>query len=383
MALNKSNTIIHLIVGLNDGGAEAVLFRLCAIDRKNTHIVISMMDEGKYGSLLKDAGVKVYTLNMPRGKFTWSGIKKLWYLVRLIKPEVMQTWMYHANLIGGIIGKFAGVKRICWGIHHVNLDAEHNSFSTISIARLSALFSMWIPDIIISCSIKATKVHKKLGYKKKIFKTIANGYDLKKFQFDVKSRKRLRAEWNIPNNKVLFGMVARFHSQKDHKNLLSALSILKNKSNAWHCMLIGNGINSDNALLLEWIQENNLEQYITLLGQRTDIADIMNAIDIHLLSSLGEGFPNVLSEAMACRTPCITTDVGDAAFIVGDTGWVVKRQNSSMLADAILDALCTMNNKIKWLSRCLACQKQIEDNFTQEQMLEKYQSCWTSAKGTC
>jgi len=94
--------ICHVITGLNDGGAEAVLYRLCTSDTENRHVVISLMDEGKYGPLLRASGVKVYTLGMPRGKVTIEALVRLWRLLRSVRPDVVQTWMYHADLVGGV-----------------------------------------------------------------------------------------------------------------------------------------------------------------------------------------------------------------------------------------------------------------------------------------
>ena len=104
--------ILHIITGLNDGGAEAVLYRLCKFDSAHKHIVVSLMVEGKYGPLLKELGVKLYCLNMPAGRIRFSGMIKLFKLLRQHKPDVIQTWMYHADLIGGVVGRLAGIKNI-------------------------------------------------------------------------------------------------------------------------------------------------------------------------------------------------------------------------------------------------------------------------------
>jgi Glycosyltransferase len=121
-----------------------------------------------------------------------------------------------------------------------------------------------------------------------------------------------------------------------------------------------------------------LEDNISLLGQRTDIATIMNSLDVHILSSsFGEGFPNVVAEAMACGTPCITTDVGDAAIIVGDTGWVVPPKDSQALANAMLEAMEEkQNNPQAWKARKQACRERIVNNFSIEKMVDSYHQVW-------
>lgn len=141
----------------------------------------------------------------------------------------------------------------------------------------------------------------------------------------------LRTQWNISQNIPLIGMVARFDPQKDHRTLIKSLSFLKRSQKMFHCILVGSEMDVTNSDLLAWIKAEDVEENITLLGRRNDIPSVMNALDIHVLSSIGEAFPNVLAEAMACGTPCVTTDVGDAALIVGDTGWIVMPANALLL----------------------------------------------------
>jgi len=244
--------IVHVISGLDDGGAEAVLYRLCSSDKAVEHYVISLMDEGKYGALLREAGVQVSCLSMPRGRVTLSGLWRLWRLLRQIRPQAVQTWMYHADLIGGVIARLASVKRVFWGIHHTTLDAEKSRCSTIWVARLCARISSRVPSTIICCAQKALEVHRELGYAAEKLRVIPNGYDLVRFSTDAAARVRLRAEWNA-DNCWLLGMVGRYDPQKDHKNLLDALAIIKSRSVSFCCVLIGRDLDSKNAQLTTWL----------------------------------------------------------------------------------------------------------------------------------
>lgn len=367
---------MHIITGLNDGGAEGALYRLCQHDHLHQHIVVSLMDLGKYGPLLVAAGLEVHCLHMPQGKVTLGGLGRLWHLLRKHRPNVVQTWLYHADLIGGIIARLAGIRNIAWGIRHSNLTPGTVKRSTIWIAKLSAALSAWVPSHIVCCSQQAVEAHKRIGYVIDKFRLVPNGYDLTKLAPNPNAGQQLRIALGLSTDLVLIGMVARFDAQKDHANLLAALRILKQKGQAFHCLLVGTGMDANNATLNGWLQKNDLNDRVTLLGRRSDIDAIMNALDIHLLSSLGEAFPNVLAEAMACGTPCVTTDVGDAAYIVGDTGWVVPPQNSQALAQGIQSALDEIGDTKAWQLRQQAARQRIENNFTIERVVRMYDAVW-------
>lgn len=371
--------IFHITTGLNDGGAEAVLYRLATKNEPTRHHVISLMDEGKYGPLLRKAGAKVTCLNMPRGRLTLGGLWHLWRLLRQERPKVVQTWMYHGDLVGGVIARLAGVERVCWGIHHTTLEPSKSARSTILVARVNARLSRWVPDAIVCCAETARAVHTALGYAADKMVVIPNGYDLQRFRPDAEARQRLRQELAVPEGVSLLGMVGRFDPQKDHANLIAALSRLKQCGAAFFCVLVGTGMTESNATLVQWIANHGLVDWVTLLGQRNDVPDVMSALDLHLLSSSAEAFPNVLAEAMACGTPCVTTDVGDAALIVGDTGWVVPPGNPEALAQAIATGLHErMNQPAEWAVRQTAARQRILSNFSIEKMVNAYEQVWTA-----
>ncbi|MGZ8941567.1 MAG: glycosyltransferase family 4 protein [Methylobacter sp.] len=370
--------ILHIITCLTDGGAEAVLYRLCTHDKQNRHIVISLMDSGKYGELLEATGIAVHCLNMPRGRMTFTGIWHLWKLLRNEKPEVVQTWMYHANFIGGIVARLARIHFVSWGIHHSNLEPGKSSRLTILIAQVCAGLSHWIPRSIVSCSVQAASIHQALGYAREKFTIIPNGYNMEEFAVDSEAREQLRREWGISEKTILLGMVARYDPQKDHANLINALRLINHKTMSFQCILVGSEMDSNNQELCRLIENQGLRDNVLLLGRRHDIPNVMNALDIHVLSSLGEAFPNALAEAMACGTPCVTTDVGDAAVIVGDTGWIVPPSNSELLANAISEAMDEIQDSGKWALRSSMCRDRVALNFSLERMVDNYHNHWKS-----
>ena len=372
----KNKKIFHIITGLNNGGAEAVLFRLCINDKIHWHTVVSLMDMGKYGPLLVEKGVEVHFLNMPAGRVTLCGLRKLYSLLKTTKPDAVQTWMYHADLIGGVVARLAGVKSVFWGIHHTTLAPSLSKRSTIFVAQLCAFLSRWVPVKIVCCANKAAEVHVSLGYKKDKIQIIANGYELDRLAIDELQCATIKNELLLDESPYVLGMVGRYDPMKDHTNLLAALSLVKEKITDFKCLLVGKFLSQNNKNLVNEINKFGLSDRVLLLEQRADIPFIMNALDVHVLSSCSEAFPNVLAEAMACGTPCVTTDVGDASLIVGDTGWVVPSRDPQALADVIIQAFEESKNLKNWQLRQKVARERIVEHFSIHSMIEKYHAVW-------
>lgn len=368
--------ILHIITSLNDGGAEGALFRLCMHDDSNSHYVVSMLDEGKYGARLRAANIQVDCLNMRQGRISISGLIHLWRLLRWYKPDLVQTWMYHADLIGGLLARLAGIDAVCWGVRNGAFGSERLKRSTVLVGHMCAKLSRYVPRKIVSCSRDAELAHKRLGYAANKFVIVANGYELQRYRPDDETRKSLRMTLGVGINSPLVGMVARYDPQKDHDNLLKALTRLAESECAFECLLVGTGMDNTNVRLKDAIDAAKLDKRIRLLGRRDDIPAIMNALDIHILSSSNEAFPNVLAEAMACGTPCVTTDVGDAALIVGDTGWVAPPRNPEELAKRIAEALEAMRDGDSWASRRWRARDRIAENFEVRKMVRGFQDVW-------
>ncbi len=373
--------IVHIITGLEDGGAEAALYRLCCFETQYRHIVVSMIGEGKYGPLLHHAGIETCCLNMPQGRLTIRGVYRLWQLLRSRQPDVVQTWMYHADLIGGITARLAGIKNICWGIRNSDVHAVSTKLTTRWVMAVCARLSGWVPAKIVCCAANAIQVHTELGYSTHKFVLIPNGYDLNSFQPDRDARTRMRRSLGGDDGLPLLGMIARFDPQKDHGNLMYALSLLKAQAKVFRCVLVGKGLTAENRQLSELIEKYHLTAEIVLLGPRNDIPELMNALDIHILSSAyGEAFPNVLAEAMACGTPCVATDVGDSSRIIGETGWIVPKQDAHALAAAIVTGLQLLNDRWEWALRQQACRNRIVENFSIDKTVSAYQRVWLECR---
>jgi glycosyltransferase involved in cell wall biosynthesis len=225
-------------------------------------------------------------------------------------------------------------------------------------------------------SKKAKKIYKIKGYDKKKLKFIPNGYDLSILKIDKIQKINFHKKINLRKTIPIIGNVARYDQQKDHLNLLHALSIIQSKKINFFCILVGSNIDQKNLNLSSEIKKLKLSNSVKLLGRKNNISEVMNGIDIHVLSSsYGEGFPNVLAESMACGTPCITTNVGDSALIVGKTGWVVPPKNKIKLAKAIDIALSEIGPAY-WNKRCTQARLTIKKNFSINKMLKSYNDAW-------
>lgn len=372
--------ILHIITGLKQGGAESALFRLVTHAKDGTeHSVISLIGMGTFGSRLQDAGINTHALNMTEAKLSLKGLINLWRLIRELDPDVVQTWMYHADLIGGLVARLAGYKHVFWGVVHFNLDSAVTKKSTRLIAKLCAILSFIIPTKIISCSVAAVKAHTAIGYASDKFVSIPLGYNLVEFYQDGKLRSHQRLEWELADDATIIGFVGRWDPQKDHANLIKAFSIVRRDHPELVCVLIGPGIDSSNVELGGLIERHlGSGAKVYTLGLVDSISAAMNAIDIHVLPSLGEAFPNVVPEAMACGTPCVVTDVGDAAHIVGDVGWIVPSGDHHLLAEGIKSALLQNKAANQWASLQAACRARIEDNFGMQLMYDSYKKVWLS-----
>jgi glycosyltransferase involved in cell wall biosynthesis len=330
--------VTHIISGLSTGGAEMMLFKLLSVrDGQADHVeVVSLTDIGPVGAKIAKLGIPVKALEMRRGMPSITALVRLAKRLRDTRPRIVQTWMYHADLLGGLAARIVGNVPVVWGIRNGMLEPRGNRRTTIWTAKLCARVSARVPRRIAVNSEKARRFHEGMGYCATKMKVIPNGFDLTAFKPDAGMRRSVRQELGLSPDALLIGLIARFDPQKDHRNFFEAAHELIQKRPDAHFILCGDGVDSDNTVLASWIGEFGTKRQFHLLGRRDDVPRLTAALDIASCSSYAEAFPNVLGEAMACCVPCATTDAGDAVFIVGNTGIVVPAKNPRALADAWL-----------------------------------------------
>ncbi len=332
--------IVHLITGLEFGGAEQQLKQLIlgSDPSQFEHIVISMMGVGPIGMDLRRSGVKVYSLNMPRGVPALTGLIRLRSILRQVDPDVLHCWLYHSCLLGLLAARLAKVAKLVWCLRSANDGLRNYRFQTRSVVKLCALLSRFSSAITLN-SEAGRLVHAHWGYHKSRMQVIPNGVNLQLFRPDSVARADIRQELRLPLDTVLIGLIARYHPVKDHSTFFRAAQIVSARQPRVHFVLAGSGVTVKNSEVSHLVSEHRLQDTVHLLDVRSDIPRLTAALDIACLSSWSESFPNVICEAMACCVPCAVTDVGDARLIVGETGKVVPPRNPTALAQALLSLI--------------------------------------------
>ena len=375
-------SILHIIVGLDIGGAELVLQRLVNAHRNNSdyrHIVISLTGIGAMGRQLQSTGVDVYTMGIQSPLQFFNIFWKLVSIIRNIEPNIIQTWMYHGDFLGGLAARVAKNKNVVWGVRATETTGN-GKLQIALIKRASAWLSYLVPHTIVCAAEAAKLAHIKIGYDGKRMVVIPNGFDLTKLVSTPADRDNLMVELGISRDTVVFGFIGRFHNDKDQANFIGAAAIVASKAPDARFLLVGRNLDSKNAELTKWLDATGFQDRFHLLGERTDVPVCLAAMNIFCLSSRTEGFPNVVGEAMAMSLPCVVTDVGDAAMLVADTGVVVPKEDASALANGMLQLLEMSPIERKNMGR--RARARIEAEFTMDRTRERFEALYQQVIGS-
>jgi glycosyltransferase involved in cell wall biosynthesis len=366
--------VTHVITGLETGGAETMLYRLLARTdgSRFDSEVVSMTDIGPIGQKIKALGVPVRALGMRRGVPNPSGVLRLARWLRRERPQVVQTWMYQADLVGGLAAALAGRVPVVWGVHSTGLDPRKTTRLKRWTVRACVFASRVLPSRIVYCSQSSKDTHEALGYTKGAGVVVPNGADPEQFFPDTEARESVRSELGVASEGPLVGLVARFDPAKDHLTFVRAAALLHDRLPHVGFVLCGNGITWENRQLARWIDEAGVRACFYLLGPRTDIPRLTAALDISTSSSYyGEAWPLAVGEAMACGLPCVVTEVGDSPLIVGQTGLSVQPKDPQALADA-WHKLLTMGQEER-AALGAAARRRIERHFSLPEAVASYE----------
>lgn len=327
--------VVHVITSTNLGGAQVMLSRyLGALGAAaRDHSVISLMPPGPIARDLRSAGIGVTDLGLSAGAMPLRALRQLRQRLAAAAPDVVYGWMHHGCL-AALAGR-AGLRdaALVWGIHHSLADIRAEKPATRAVLRTLAALS-GRADAIAYCSEAARAQHQRIGFGASRATVIPNAVDAGAFRPDPAARGRLEALCGIPEGRRIVGTVARAHPMKDHVAMIRAVAALVAEGRDVHAVLVGEGQPEGPARAEA--DRLGLAGRVSLLGARDDVAALLPGFDVYLLSSAwGEAFPVSVCEAMAAGVPCVVTDVGDSARLVGPTGSVVPPRDPGAMAAAL------------------------------------------------
>lgn len=384
-------TVLHIITGLNTGGAETMLAKLVGhpASRRHglRHEVLSLLTPGPIAERIRAANVPVHTLRMHRSLPGAMSMARLASVVRAVRPAILQGWMHHGNLAASIgawlhsglqPGGRTGRPVVAWNVRHSLADIDVEPRFTRAILRLQARTSRHPAAIIYNSRVAAAQ-YAAIGFDAGRAMVIPNGFDCTAFAPDAGARGRLRTIFGIRGSAAVVGMVARNHPMKSVENLVGAVAAARKAGHDLHLLLVGKGMDIKSPALVAALALLPTDRQ-TVSGERSDVARWLPGVDIVALpSSWGEAFPNILGEAMACGVPCVTTDVGDSGWVVGSTGLVVPPGDIAALARAIgrLDRLGADGRRV--LGR--AARARVAGEFSIESSAQSYAGLYVREAG--
>jgi glycosyltransferase involved in cell wall biosynthesis len=293
--------------------------------------------------------------------------------MRKSRPDIVHTWMYHADMFGGLAARLVGNRNVIWGIRVDELTSG-DARATVLVRRICAWLSRWVPRTIVCVAAAAWRSHVRVGYDATRMIVVPNGVDLSSMTASAEQRDSLRQACGSGPEELVIGTVGRFNTGKDQHNFIRAAGLLARRREGLRFLMVGRGLDKDNDELMRWIEQTGCAERFTLLGERADVPVCLAAMDIFCLSSRAEGFPNAAAEAMAMGLPCVVTDAGDAALLVADTGVVVPKEDSSALAEG-LDSLLAMAPEAR-RSMGQRARARIQAEFTVERNRERFESIY-------
>jgi glycosyltransferase involved in cell wall biosynthesis len=378
----KTLRVVHIITSLDQGGAEAMLERLVLVGRRlNPEIeqtIICLRRQGVVGERLARAGIRIETLalNGLSPRFIYQ-LRQLRGRLRPAVPgTIVQTWLWHADLIGGLCARAAGNPRVVWNLRNAMPQLASTKRASRLTALLCARLSKTVPLKIVCNSEAALRAHVAIGYDARKCVIIPNGFELRDPGFAATTRAHVRSEWGAEAGAVYIGMVARVAAEKDHATFIAAAAKLAATVPKARFVLIGFGVTTD-ATIAAMLSKLSLQRHFVLQERRDDVSAVMGALDVFCLASKTEGFPNVLGEAMACGTPVVASDVGDVREIIGDDRFVAPVADATGLATCLLRVVNLSGEERGALG--LAQRERIAARYDIEQVWRQYLSLYLAA----
>lgn len=367
--------VIFLIRSLEYGGAERQLVELAKGLSKNgdSVTVLEFYSGGPLEQDLRSAQVTVHGLAKKGRRDVVLFFLRLLRFVRHEKPQILYAFLGVPCILSVVLKLFSPQMKIVWGVRASNVDLSRYEWLSLYAYRFECFFSRYA-DLIIANSHSGRNYAIKHRFPQNI-EVIPNGIDVDHFRPDFPARQKIREEWNIKNNEMLIGLVARLDPMKDHHTFLTAASLVASKLSKAKFVCVGSGPAGYASELRAAANKYGLDDKVIWAGAQNNMRAVYNSLDLLVSSSsYGEGFSNAVAEAMACGIPCVVSDVGDSAWIVGETGIAIPPQSPEALADGIV----TMINKAEFLDGFLqgACRQRIIENFGIERLVDNMRTAF-------
>jgi glycosyltransferase involved in cell wall biosynthesis len=333
--------IVHVLPRLEAGGAERVLIDVSArLAPAWDQVVVSLTDRGALAETIEASGIAVHAIGFQPSVPNPVAFGRLVRVLRRLRPDLVETWLYKADLLGGLATVFAGRPPLLWSVHQTDLPPIGRLRSNVRTARVCARLSGRMPTLVLCASEEAAAAHAAMGYRADKLRVVPNGVDTDRFRPDPDGRTRVRTELGVPEPAPLVGLVARFDPQKDHPTFAAAARMILDRVPEVRFVLCGRKITWDNPELLRLLDDAGVRDRVTLLGVRHDMPELTAALDLAVsASAFGEAFSVAISEALAAGVACVATDTGNARSLIGDTGRVVPPRDPAALAAAVVEVL--------------------------------------------
>jgi glycosyltransferase involved in cell wall biosynthesis len=330
--------VLHVIDGIGVGGAELVLIQLIErLETRGVHnTVLSLTPAGILRDRLVASGAELVEMNMSKGRLPWAGLVGMVRAMRQAKPDIVQGWMYHGNFAATVLRDLSMLRTpMFWSIHNT-LEPKQPFAAVTRVAYTACRVMAFRPRSIVYVSRAAADQHAAAGFRASKASVIPNGTNCDRFTPSPVERANTRSALGLADDVFLLGCFARWASMKGHPILFEAVARLKQQGLRPRLLLAGTRMEHSNPELADLMRRFDVQADCICLGERSDVQDLMASIDGLVLSSIyGEAFPMVLGEAMACQIPCVATDVGDSAYLLGDAGFIVPPSDVGALTDAL------------------------------------------------
>jgi glycosyltransferase involved in cell wall biosynthesis len=373
--------ILFLLNSLQHGGAERQLVNLLyGLDRRRFRsTVVTYYRGGTWEERVRQMpGVELHCLGL-KNRFDLAGmIFSLLRIIRKTKPDILYGILGDACTLALIHGRVFGRRKVIWGLRSTNVDSSQYSLSSGWVYRINAYLSKWV-DRIIANSLTGSKYHVDRGYARDRIVVICNGIDTEHFSPQPEKGADLRRTWGFGHDTPLIGRVGRLDPMKDYPTFLKAATILTGRRPDARFVIAGGGSGQMLNDLKALSASLGLGERVLWLGPREDLPAIYSTCTFTSSSSFGEGFPNVVAESLACEVPCIATDVGDSARVVGPGGIIVPAENPAALAEAWEEILSLPQEKRRQMGQ--EGRKHIVRNFSEQQMVNATEKVFLDAVG--